>query len=311
MYTFIVNPKARSGLGLTVWNETEEILKKRQIAYRVFFTERRNHATKIVRELMDKEPGEMTLIILGGDGAVNEAVSGITDFSRVTLGYIPIGSGNDFARGMKLSTDSEKALENILDPKEILPINIGIVRFRDKNGREKERKFAVSCGIGYDAGICHQVLISKWKVWLNKIGLGKLSYPIVGIERLISLKPKPMCVTLNKKHSRFFEKVYFCAAFNTKYEGCGFKFCPDADPTDDRLDVILVEGISKIRVLAMFPVALFGYHVGMKGIHIYRCRRADVASEVPLPVHADGEPVFLHRDVSFSLEPEKLRLILS
>ncbi len=311
MYTFIVNPKARSGLGLEVWNETEEILKERGIQYRVFFTERRNHATKIVQELMEEEPGELTLVILGGDGAVNEVVSGITDFSRVTLGYIPIGSGNDFARGMHLTKDYKKALEHILNPTKILPINIGVVHFKDKNGRVKKRRYAVSCGIGYDAGICHQVLISKWKVWLNKIHLGALSYAIVGIERLIKLTPKPMTITFNGKHERSFEKAYFCAAFNTQYEGGGFKFAPDADPTDDRLDVIVVEGISKLRVLLMFPVALFGFHAGFKGIHLYRCRTADVVSEVPLPVHADGEPVFLHREVSFSLEPEKLRLILS
>ncbi len=310
MYTFIVNPKARSGLGLKIWNETEAVLKEREIPYRVFFTERRNHATKIVQKLME-EPGELTLVILGGDGALNEVISGITDFSRVTLGYIPIGSANDFARGMHLSKDYEQALEHILNPEKILPINIGIVRFRDKNGRIKERKYAVSCGIGYDAGICHQVLISKWKVWLNKIGLGKLSYPIVGIQRLIKLKPQPMTVTFNGRHLRSFEKVYFCAAFNTPYEGGGFKFCPNADPTDDQLDVIVVEGISKLKVLCLFPVALFGWHRFFKGIHIYRCKKADVVSAVPLPVHADGEPVFVHREVSFSLEPEKLRLILS
>ncbi len=54
---------------------------------------------------------------------------------------------------------------------------------------------------------------------------------------------------------------------NQKYEGGGFKFCPDAQPDDQLLDVILVEGIRKIKLLFCLPTAFFGKHVGIRGIH--------------------------------------------
>ena len=55
-------------------------------------------------------------MVLGGDGTVNEVVNGIREPGKVTLGYIPIGSSNDFARGLKIPKDPEKALDIILDP---------------------------------------------------------------------------------------------------------------------------------------------------------------------------------------------------
>ncbi len=305
-YTFIVNPNSRSGKGQEEWSVIEEILKEHQTDYQVFFTSRRNHAIKIVRSLMEEEPGELTLIVLGGDGTLNEVINGITDFSRVTLGYIPIGSSNDFARGMHLTKNYRKALSSILEPSSYVDLNVGVAHFQGK-----ERRFIVSSGIGYDAGICHQVLVSKLKVFFNKFHLGKLSYPAVGIERLLKLTPKAMTLSMDGGDVIPFPHTYFIAAFNTQYEGGGFKFCPDADPTDGLLDIIVVAGIPKWKALLLLPVALFGKHAGFNGIYLYRCHRADITSEAALPVHTDGEPVFLKRQLCFALEPENLRFILS
>ncbi len=305
-YTFIVNPNSRSGKGRKEWSVIEDILKEHQVDYRVFFTSRRNHATRIVRSVMEEEAGDMTFIVLGGDGTLNEVITGITDFSRVTLGYIPIGSSNDFARGMHLTKNYRKALAHILHPASYVDLNVGVAHFQ-----EKERRFIVSSGIGYDAGICHQVLVSKLKVFFNRFHLGKLSYPAVGIERLIKLNPKPMTLSMDRGAPVTFPHTYFIAAFNTPYEGGGFKFCPDADPTDGMLDIIVVAGIPKLKALLLFPVALFGKHRGISGIYLYRCRRADIVSAAALPVHTDGEPVFLKRQLSFTLEPDNLRFILS
>ena len=52
-----------------------------------------------------------------------------------------------------------------------------------------------------------------------------------------------------------FHKVYFAAVMNQKYEGGGFKFCPDASPSDGYLDVIVVDGLSKLKVLFCLPTA--------------------------------------------------------
>ena len=70
MYTFIINPNARSGLGRKIWNELEEILKERNIEYQALFTKYQRHATQLVRDLTS-DGREHTIVALGGDGTVN------------------------------------------------------------------------------------------------------------------------------------------------------------------------------------------------------------------------------------------------
>ena len=109
MYHFIVNPNARSGLGQKVWKDLEIMLKTRNIEYEVHFTKYQKHATAMTQKITS-DGNEHTVVALGGDGTVNEVVNGIVDFDKTILGYIPIGSSNDFARGLKLPKEPEKAL---------------------------------------------------------------------------------------------------------------------------------------------------------------------------------------------------------
>lgn len=60
---------------------------------------------------------------------------------------------------------------------------------------------------------------------------------------------------------------------NQKYEGGGFKFCPDASPSDGYLDVIVVDSLSKPKVICCLPTAFFGKHTHFNGIHIFRCKK--------------------------------------
>ena len=102
---------------------------------------------------------------------MDEVICGLQNLSLVTLGYIPIGSGNDFGRGLALPSDTMKALDLVLHSEQTRKINLGVLHYHDKVHR-----FAVSSGIGYDAAICHQLCISRVKVFFNRLGLGKLAY---------------------------------------------------------------------------------------------------------------------------------------
>lgn len=172
MYTFIVNPNARSGLGEKTWHTLERILKEQEVSYQVFFTKYQKHATKITQKLTE-ENMLRTIIVLGGDGTINEVVNGISDLSSTTLAYIPIGSSNDFARGMGLSTNPVTALKHILSPSRYAYLNIGALQYQ-----EKKRRFAVSSGSGFDAPVCHQIHVSSFKKLLNKLHLGKMIYAV-------------------------------------------------------------------------------------------------------------------------------------
>lgn len=304
MYHFIVNPNARSGLGKEVWGDLEKILNLRNIKYEVFFTKYQRHATKIAAQITS-DGEEHTIVALGGDGTIGEVVSGLHHPEKVTIGYIPIGSGNDFARGIGISKDASVALDTILYSTNHKKLNLGILTYPNK-----KRRFAVSSGIGYDAAICHQVCVSKLKKFLNKLKLGKLAYVGLSLDRLYQMKPKEATVILDDEQELHFKETFFVTAMNLPYEGGGCKFCPAAKPDDDMLDIIVIADIKKIQAIPILLTVYSGKHTKLPGVHIYRCKKAEVRSEVPLPVHSDGEPICLQRNVTYTLEETSPKIIL-
>ena len=193
MLYFIVNPHSRSGKALDIWKELERTLTDKNIEYSYFFTDYIGHAIKLAEDITSKASSNtpIKLVILGGDGTVNEVYNGIRNHKHVTLGYIPTGSGNDFARGLKLPKDPKEALENILNSKNTQRIECGIASVSGK-----QRRFAVSCGMGYDATITCRVGNSKIKKAFNKIGLGKLIYVLIALKQLLFCTPFSIAILL-------------------------------------------------------------------------------------------------------------------
>ena len=305
MYAFIINPNARSGLGIQIWRQLEAIIKEKGIPYQAYLTRYPGHASDFAREITSTCPSPV-ITVLGGDGTINEVINGIPRLSEITLAYIPIGSGNDFARSMQLCSDPEAALSHILNPEKYAYINIGRLTWGNK-----VRRFAISSGIGFDADVCFHNISSHLKKYLNHLKIGKFSYTAVALKRLLALKPGTMSITLDGKDTHTFQKVYFATAMNQRYEGGGFKFCPEADPGDDLIDIIVIADMPKMKALLLLPTAYKGWHTHFKGVHIYSCRSASIQSVPTLPLHTDGEPITKTSAVTFSLEPEKIRLICS
>jgi len=220
MYHFIANPNARSGQGLALWEKIKLKLIAEHIDYQIHFTHHRHHATEIAAELT-ASGDPVTIVVLGGDGSVDEVICGLQNLSQVTLGYIPIGSGNDFGRGLALPSDTMKALDLVLHSDQTRKINLGVLHYHDKVHR-----FAVSSGIGYDAAICHQLCISRVKVFFNRLGLGKLAYAACSLYRLRRCQPDEMEILLDDTKTLHFKRVFFASAFNLPYEGGGCKFLP-------------------------------------------------------------------------------------
>ena len=302
-YDIIINPKARSGMGEMVWKKLEPELKKRRVSYRSYMTERRKHARKIA-ESITSDGREHILVVLGGDGTVNEVINGIRSPGKITLGYIPIGSSNDFARGLGIPKDPDRAFDIILAPKKVVHMDLGIL-----TGMGKERRFAVSAGIGFDAAVCHEVCISRWNTILNRIGLGKLSYAAVALNRLRKDRPVSVKVRFPDGEEKIFKKTYFAAFMNLPYEGGGFKFCPEASAEDGLLDVVILHGVSVPKIIFLLPLAFSGKHVGFKGVNIMKCEKIQIRASRACPLHTDGEPRFLRKEIAVHIMEERMKVI--
>ena len=302
MYYFIVNPGSRSGNGKHVWKTVEEILEAEEVEYRVFFPSCRYHATRLAREITARDE-RLTLVAVGGDGTVNEILSGIRDFSKVTFAYIPTGSSNDFARALGLPSDTAAAVQNLLHPSYFRRIDLGRARLG-----EQTLHFAVSCGCGFDAAICHAAFCSSVKKLLNRLRLGKLTYIATGIRQLLLSRPAPLAITLDGRQTLRFRRTVFAAVMNCRFEGGGVRFCPRALPDDGQLDICVVEG-SRLLIVPLFLLSLAGIHGILPGVHLLRARSVELSSPRKLPLHMDGEPYFLKGKLRLDCIPGVLPLI--
>ena len=307
MYYFIVNPNSRSGNGLKIWHQIRVELEKRNVIYEVHMTEYVGHGKKLAEKIsaLASSENHLHLVGMGGDGTITEILSGLSIIEYITFGFIPTGSGNDFCRGMKLPVDPLKALDSILKEECYMDMDIP---HAESNGHTY--RFGISTGLGFDAAVCHEVAISKLKKAFNKIGLGKLIYVLIALKQLLFCTPFSLSVTLDGKQTYEYKKVYFTAIMNQQYEGGGFRFCPNAQPDDDNLDLLIVENLPKIVVFLALPTAYFGKHTIFKGVHILRAKNIKLHSHIPAALHRDGEASGYTENLSVCMEKNTLKVIM-
>ncbi len=314
MYYIIINPASRSGKGARLWADIEPMLKEKNIPYQSHFSKETGHVSELVRKLSSsvlKEGSAETLklIVLGGDGTINEALQGVTDFDRTQIGYIPTGSSNDLARDLKLGKEPAAVLERILSCKQPFLMDVGCLTYKDSDGQLQNRYYAGSCGIGYDAAVCEETLTSNIKVFFNKIGLGKLTYLAIALKQLLATKKVSCTFTLDGQETITLPKFFFVAFMQHRYEGGGFMFCPDADYQDGILDICAVGNVPKWKVLIALPTAFKGKHYMFKGVNSHRASNIHLKASAPLWVHTDGEVVTRTNSVTVSCLKQKLQLL--
>ena len=308
MYYFIVNPHSRSGKGSLVWQKIQAELERRHISYQCVMTERIGHALEISREISRKGTVEepVRLIALGGDGTIQEILTGICDLRTVVFGFIPVGSGNDFCRGVRLPEDPMAVLELILSGNSIRMVDVPVNRLSDGT----KWRFGISTGTGFDADVCHEVMFAPQKRILNRLKLGRFVYLFIALKQLFSRKPLNARLYIDDKEAVTFSRMYFCAVMNLPFEGGGFKFCPDAKLDDGLLDVIVAEGMPKLLMLLRLPSCFWGGHTHVQGIHLYQCRRIGIVCMEPAAVHLDGEARGFHNHMEVALEKDMIRMFL-
>ena len=156
MYHIIFNPKSKGSQSRDVCRMVLAQLKVRDIDYTLYKTDHARHAEEIAH-MLTRGHVPCTILVIGGDGTMNEVLNGICYPDCVTLGLIPSGSGNDFAKAAGIPKDPQKALDLILSGK-TANIHYGIMRA----GRKK-RRFLISCGAGFDSEVCREVHHSRLK----------------------------------------------------------------------------------------------------------------------------------------------------
>lgn len=288
MLYFFVNPASRSGKGADKWEQTETILKEKQIPYEVHFLEKDTSPRPVMETIFTKENGTVSLVLIGGDGTINQCVNGIPDFDRTELSVIPTGSGNDFCRNKAIPKTLREQIGQIIDKKNTLLVDRGCITYKKADATSVTRYFMVSTGLGYDAAICHMAEQSRLKKALNKIKLGKLVYIIIGIKEIFDARLTDMDITIDGVLTHY-KNVFFIATMNQPFEGGGVAMTPDASDCDGRLDFLIFSGVSKFKALCTIPLLYIKKHAGKPGVTLLTGKTVSVTSSAARVLHYDGD----------------------
>lgn len=308
MYHFIINPKSCSGKGIRHWWTVKDELDRQDITYTADFTKQEGHATELARDICVKYEGPKNLVVLGGDGTLNEVINGIDNYDDVILGYIPSGSSNDLARSLNIPKNPLKSLSNVLKPNKFMYLDYGEITFEEKE--LKPRKFGCSSGAGYDAGVCVEVQQSSLKKKLNKFGAGKFIYLAIAVKQLFCAKFLDATVVVDGNKRDNYKKVLLISNMIHKFEGGGLKMAPDADPTDGKLNVCLVHGLPRALIMLLLPTIIFGLHIHFKGVESFQCSSIEILLDRKAAVHTDGETPAFSSHMTIRCIPQKIRMIL-
>lgn len=309
MITFIVNEASGRGRGGKIWRALRREMLEQELPFRAWCTRSPGEATALAQLACQDAQELQKLVVVGGDGTVNEVLNGISDFAQIALGVVPIGSGNDFVRGLGLPRDPRAALERVFAASGDARIDLGQVCVDG----QAPRCFGISAGIGMDAWVCAQVDASRAKAGLNRFGLGSLSYGLMTLSAAWNLETARGSVQLTTPQgvlTRDLRALIFLACMNFPWEGGGVPIAPGADAADGCFSVCLADDLSRAQVFRKLPLLALGRHTHTEGVSLVSATRVEVQLDTPLFVHADGEVPGRARSAVFDVLPQKLRVLV-
>ena len=241
-------------------------------------------------------PRGARIALVGGDGTLQAMLPALLEHDA-ELALVPLGSGNDTARGLGLAgLDWSDALPHALDAP-ATPIDLGECAF---DGRRVP--FASSLTAGFDSAVGLRALAAPRALR----GLPRYLWATLG--ELAALRTWPMRLEADGAlvHDG---AALFASALNTPSYGGGMPAAPGARIDDGRLDLLVAGRFGRGGALAMLPRLLAGRHLSHPRVRLLRFTELAATSPTPVPLAADGEPLGATGAWRIRVRPAALRAV--
>jgi len=298
----IVNPNAGNCRGEKDWKQISTILKNAGIYFEAKFTDKKGHA--IILAANGINTGFRKIITVGGDGTLNEVVNGIfmnqvCYTTEISIGHIPVGTGNDWGRMFGIPLDYEGAVRIIRENKTMLH-DAGTIDYFEGNER-KVRYFINIAGVGFESAVVKRTNYQKERGYS-----GKLIYLYNLLVTLFSYRNQNVDITIDSEKKRI--RIFSINIGNGKFCGGGMRQTPNAIPDDGLLDITVITAMGKLEIIRNLNILYNGKILEHPKIIGYRSKNFVVESEKPVYAEADGE--FLgHTPAVFGIIPLALKII--
>lgn len=294
----IVNPVSASGRTARMWPVMQEALHAAGGEFDVAFTERHQHAIELAQQAA--AAGYSDIVAVGGDGTVQQVVTGIVragKVAEVTLAVIPGGTGSDLGRSVGWRPAlTESVMRVLTGPPEW--IDLGRLTSTTAAGPQTSC-FANVLGLGFAGAVIERVERSS-----KALG-GTIPYLTGLVTTLFTYRNLPVRVVLDGQVVEQVANAVVVA--NGRYFGGGMFVAPEASLEDGLFDVIIVGDMGRLELLVNTPRLYKGTHLSHPKVSHYRAREVLVEAQGRFVAQADGE-LLGTAPVSVSIMPRALRL---
>jgi diacylglycerol kinase (ATP) len=298
----IYNPIADHGKAEKILPNVQELFKTHQFEYDMMLTEFPGHALELAKQ--QAESGRSLIIAAGGDGTMNEVINGlmraeINSPHKPIMGILPVGRGNDFAFGIDIAKDLDKAVLAIVAGK-TKKIDIGIVTGGDY---PQGRYFGNGVGLGFDTVVGFEAAKIKW-------AHGVASY-LVGLVRTIFLYHTAPTYEIFLDEETITQPSLLVSIMNGKRMGGSFHMAPKGDPGDGLFNLCIASQVPQIKILPLATKFINGTQEGHPAIRMPQSSKVIVhALTGSIPAHADGETICVAgKELTIEIIPQALEII--
>lgn len=300
IYYILANPNAGSRKGERSLKLLLPYLEKEGLSYKLFATEHTGQEASFIQKILEEKSTEDQLIILGGDGTISLALNALPN--DLPFGYIPSGSGNDFARSLGLSFDPIQAFKNIRQNK---TKDFYVIHYKSQSFSG----YALNnVGIGLDAAIVKATNGGRMKNMLNALKLGRLSYFLTALHVLFSKKPFEISV-YNMKNAFKFDNAFLLTFTKHPYFGGGIQIAPEATNLSKEIHLVELDRYSIPKIFSLIPSVLKAKHLDNNLFHHSVSTAAAVTPQSVQPVQIDGESFTIQANDTLTLASEKRKII--
>lgn len=263
-----------------------KVLEEKNIDYQTFETKKQTNAWHIVQKSLDATFTD--LIVVGGDGTINEAVNGL--IYDIPIGILPAGTGNDYVKALRLGVNINSQIQTAIFGEPCL-VDVGIC-----NGR----KFLNGVGIGFDGQIVADMLQKRTMIH----GPAKYYYHV--LKNLAGFQAQNFTYSLDdiKQESR--SLILLCISKGTTFGG-SFRLAPDAHLTDGKLHLCQIGDMPPPQRFLNVNRLQSGTHIDLKEVKMDVATHVKIDGPASLNAHIDGE-YFGHPPFEINVLPGAIRV---
>jgi diacylglycerol kinase (ATP) len=269
MWAVVINPTSGQGKGISVGSRVVKYCADRELEYQVFSAPSASTLRKNLESFLDGNICQ-GVISVGGDGLAHLILQLVVP-RRVPFAVIPAGTGNDIVRTLGWSLEDYEGYLDRVTTTEPTAIDLGNV---------DSEWFAAILSTGFDSVVNERANRLRWPKGPQRYNAAiALELP----------RFKPLLYEITTDNQIFTTSAMLIAIGNGKSYGGGMYVCPQAQLHDGLFDVMILEPVSKIEFLKVFPKVYSGSHIAHPRVKMFRTTKISLVADAV--AYADGERI--------------------